>query len=116
MITTVHASNEPEIVILNQNENDRIYDLTSLEWQDPTAIPFTKTENLKSQFLLLEKNHAEYSLSRHHSLLKSRVLLDLHSGRLFGYFGVLLVDFFAFCFILLALSGIYLWLLKNRTS
>lgn len=39
-----------------------------------------------------------------------RVLLDLHSGRLFGRYGTLLMDCAAVLFVVLALSGITLWL------
>jgi hypothetical protein len=37
-----------------------------------------------------------------------RVLLDLHSGRVFGMPGVLLMDFFALCMIVLGVSGLML--------
>ncbi|MGH8528301.1 MAG: PepSY domain-containing protein [Nevskiales bacterium] len=39
-----------------------------------------------------------------------RVLLDLHSGRMFGAYGELLMDAAALLFVVLALSGITLWL------
>lgn len=42
-----------------------------------------------------------------------RLLLDAHSGRLFGIFGVLLVDFFAIAFVLLGLSGFLLFFRKS---
>jgi len=38
-----------------------------------------------------------------------RVILDIHSGRILGYVGVLLVDFMAILFLLLAMSGIWMW-------
>lgn len=41
-----------------------------------------------------------------------RVLLDLHSGRLFGRWGVWIVDAVAVCLLLLALSGAWVWLTK----
>ncbi len=41
-----------------------------------------------------------------------RLLLDLHSGRLFGTFGVYLVDLSAIILLLLALSGAWVWLTK----
>lgn len=44
------------------------------------------------------------------ALSSERVLLDLHSGRLFGAYGELLMDAAALLFIVLALSGLTLWL------
>jgi hypothetical protein len=43
-----------------------------------------------------------------------RVILDAHSGRLFGDFGVLFMDAVAIILILLSLSGIYIWLRYAR--
>jgi hypothetical protein len=42
-------------------------------------------------------------------LSRERVLTDLHSGRLFGRFGPLVMDAAALGFIFLALSGLWLW-------
>lgn len=44
-----------------------------------------------------------------------RVLLDLHSGRFLGSWGVYLVDAAAVLFLLLAISGVWLWG-KRRTT
>ncbi|WP_372749645.1 PepSY domain-containing protein [Litorivivens sp.] len=41
-----------------------------------------------------------------------RLLLDLHSGRLFGQWGVVVVDVSAVILLLLALSGAWVWLTK----
>jgi len=43
-----------------------------------------------------------------------RLILEAHSGRLFGRFGVLIVDLVALASILLALSGCYVWWSHNR--
>ena len=43
-----------------------------------------------------------------------RVLTDLHSGRLFGSAGVLIVDLAALAMLLLAVSGVYLWFKFKR--
>jgi len=42
-----------------------------------------------------------------------RVLLDLHSGRLFGPAGVLVMDLAALLFCVLALSGVAMWWLRR---
>ena len=41
-----------------------------------------------------------------------RVLLDLHTGRLFGTYGVWLVDFLALLLIAMAAGGVWIWLTK----
>ena len=43
----------------------------------------------------------------------SRVVLDLHSGRLFGNVGVVLYDLSAICLIVLGITGIRLWLRRR---
>jgi len=43
-----------------------------------------------------------------------RVLLDIHSGRLAGPFGVLLVDAAGVLLCLLAASGVFMWWLRRR--
>ncbi len=45
-----------------------------------------------------------------------RVVLDAHSGRLFGKYGVLLVDAMAVVFIVLGVTGIALWLRYRRAA
>lgn len=46
----------------------------------------------------------------------SRVLADLHSGRLFGRFGVFVMDIVALGIVMLAASGIWLWWLRRREN
>lgn len=43
-----------------------------------------------------------------------RVILDIHSGRWFGHWGVWVMDAAAVALILLALSGLWLWLSRRR--
>ena len=50
---------------------------------------------------------------RGHQLHLERVLLDLHSGRIFGIVGTYVVDAAAVLMLLLALSGIRLWTKKS---
>ncbi|OUR61843.1 hypothetical protein A9Q74_08020 [Colwellia sp. 39_35_sub15_T18] len=53
--------------------------------------------NYRAQFLTLE-----------------RIVLDAHSGRILGLFGVLFMDAVAILLILLSLSGIYIWIRYAR--
>ena len=41
-----------------------------------------------------------------------RLLLDLHSGRLFGSIGVYIMDLAAIALLLIALSGVWVWVSK----
>ncbi len=45
-----------------------------------------------------------------------RVLLDVHSGRFFGGFGVLLVDVMAILFVFMALTGIWIWARRRNKN
>jgi hypothetical protein len=45
-----------------------------------------------------------------------RVILDAHSGRLFGNIGVWFMDIVAFMLILLSISGIYIWLRYSKNK
>jgi uncharacterized iron-regulated membrane protein len=41
------------------------------------------------------------------------VLLDLHSGRIVGGWGIYLVDIIALLFIIIAITGIWMWWYKK---
>jgi uncharacterized iron-regulated membrane protein len=45
-----------------------------------------------------------------------RVMLDLHSGRILGRAGVYLVDTAAVLFLLLAISGVWLWARRRASA
>jgi hypothetical protein len=53
-------------------------------------------------------------LYRSHLLSVERLLLDLHSGRIFGTAGTYLIDFVAIIMMLLSFSGLYIWLRYAR--
>lgn len=55
-----------------------------------------------------------YAISRGKGLSWERVMLDLHSGRLFGPAGVWVVDIAAILLLFLALSGFLLWFQHMR--
>ena len=54
-----------------------------------------------------------YGLYHQRSLSWERLLLDLHSGRLLGWPGLLLVDICALLLMLQLISGVYLFLKRN---
>jgi hypothetical protein len=49
-------------------------------------------------------------------LTLERIILDAHSGRILGLFGVLFMDAVAVLLILLSLSGLYIWLRYARAK
>lgn len=72
-------------------------------WITPIEVSDTLTAKAelayRSQFLTLE-----------------RIILDAHSGRIFGLFGVLFMDAVAILLILLSLSGVYIWVRYARAK
>lgn len=48
--------------------------------------------------------------ARRHMLTWERLVLDLHSGRLFGRGGVVVFDLVAFLLVVLGATGLYIWL------
>ena len=81
----------------------RVYPLVEPPWILP--------ENISPQ----EK--AQASLAYRSQLLTlERIILDAHSGRIFGLIGVLLMDAVAVLLILLSLSGVYIWLRYARAK
>lgn len=65
-------------------------------WSETTQVPERLAADLTQQYTA--------------SLLSwERLILDLHSGQLFGAFGRILVDIMALLFILMAVTGVWIW-------
>jgi len=62
------------------------------------------------------KVHQAELLFRAQFLTLERIILDSHSGRIFGNIGVLFMDAIALLMVLLSISGLYLWLKFARNS
>ncbi len=76
---------------------------------DPAAISWARSDTLPAGL--------EATLTRQfrsHIIPMERVLLDLHSGRIFGAYGVWLMDLAALLMILLAASGAWMWYRRRR--
>lgn len=95
---------------MNTDDGPVKADLTSLvfapeslqrpvSWVSPEPLPSELKAGLTERFLGNDVNW-------------ERLLLDLHSGRLFGQWGVYVVDASAIILLLLALSGAWVWLTK----
>lgn len=93
--------------------NERILsmDVESLGWQD-----IVKAEAIWSKPVVLNPEDARLYLEQQdqRSISWERWFLDLHSGRLGGNIGVILVDLMALLFVVSAFSGIVIWTLGNR--
>ena len=81
---------------------------------DDSFLEWRETDTLTAQWSravpLEETLRVELtSAYRGSGLPVERVILDIHSGRILGTWGVYLVDFIAVLFIALALSGSWLW-------
>lgn len=74
-----------------------------VRWSKATQTPTFLANPIQSKF-------------RTSSLPMERVLLDLHSGRIFGSVGVIIVDITGIFLIVLALSGCAIWLKHKLRS
>jgi len=75
-------------------------DDTGIRWSAPGSLPAGEFEALQADF-------------RSRILPVERVILDVHSGRIAGKFGTLLMDGAAVLLLLLALTGSWLWLRRR---
>jgi uncharacterized iron-regulated membrane protein len=80
--------------------NWRTFSSGAAAWSVPQPLPEAIRERLAAAFAP--------------SLPLERVLLDLHSGRLFGRYGPLLVDLIALLLAVLALSGTWIYIRTAR--
>jgi hypothetical protein len=80
---------------------EALTDTKTIAWSGPVLLPEASQQELKV-------------LYRGQGLSLERVILDLHSGRIFGPAGPLLADMVAVLFILLALTGIWMWFKTRR--
>ena len=86
---------------------DRVYQLNEADftWQ-PTAQSPSQLPVQNTPAYIAEQILAQY---RGSDLTWERVWLDIHAGRFLGAWGPWVMDFAALCFLLLAISGMYMW-------
>lgn len=75
-------------------------DNRSVVWAQEAPLPDTLSDSLRKAFSL--------------SLPLERVVLDLHSGRIFGRHGPLLMDLVALILMILSLSGLWIYIRSVR--
>ena len=78
---------------------DRLQEPPQHTWSHPESPPESLQHSLQT---------------RHSPLSLERLLLDLHSGRVFGSWGIYFMDAAALILLLLSLSGSYLWLKHHK--
>ncbi len=96
-----------EDVVIKAAHGDYIADLDATEWheQEGLVVDWSVTDDIPEKL-----SEQLLTLYRGKGLPLERVILDIHSGRILGQAGVLLVDFMAILFLLLAMSGVWMWL------
>ena len=86
-----------KLTILSNEQEDRL----EADWSEQVPLPGELRD------ILLKKYRGQ-------GLTLERVLLDLHSGRLFGTFGVYIVDAAALLFLILAFTGVWMWMSRLK--
>ena len=97
------------IIEVNQQyytSNDDFLSWTKIQTKEFYPLELENPENIDKTFYQNAYLGNELNLER--------VILDLHSGRLLGNFGVYLMDLAAIILIMLGLSGIWIWSRRFR--
>lgn len=87
--------------------------------EDFTKFTPTRTPDVRGTELLLLPEDVAQAVRvdvLHHSLTWERVLLDLHAGRMFGGAGVWLADIAALLLLLLAVTGVIVWVQRTTRN
>lgn len=91
-----------------QSDSDFFY------WQ--AISPLLEPLWITAESVSIQKEQRASLAYRSQFLTLERIILDAHSGRILGLFGVLFMDAVAILLILLSLSGVYIWIryAKNK--
>ncbi len=93
------------------------YFQTTTDFFEWTKVTFVMEPDWIKSITAPEQTKAKAELLyRSQFLTVERIILDAHSGRILGFFGVLFMDAVAVLLILLSLSGIYIWLRYARAK
>ncbi|MBT7408109.1 MAG: hypothetical protein HN826_00250 [Methylococcales bacterium] len=99
------------LLVLRNKNNLLATDQDFLQWHQilDHNITWAQTSNLSSS---IRENISQNFLS--HSITLERLMQDIHSGRFFGSKGVLFMDLATLLFIILALTGVWIYLKSSR--
>lgn len=103
--TGIGQTSSQQVVLLSHDGN-WLADSDFLLWQPYPDQPSIVSQSSAPAAALRYKIEA-HNIS--HEISWERVLLDLHSGRLLGSWGVYLMDLAALAMIFLACSGVWVW-------
>ncbi len=102
------------VLVIKSTTGTFQYNSEQLLWQNFHSLikPNWITDNTASEQII----SAAKLNYRAQFLTLERIVLDAHSGRILGLFGVLFMDAVAILLILLSISGIYIWLRYARAK
>ncbi len=99
---------------IKSEKNIYSVDVDALRWE-PVAID--NTQHIQwSHISVPPEDHTAKLLRLFHGskITWERLIQDIHAGRFLGSFGPLFMDIVAILFLLLAISGIFLWYRSNK--
>ncbi|OOO01051.1 MAG: hypothetical protein USCGTAYLOR_02749 [Chromatiales bacterium USCg_Taylor] len=99
-------------LVIHAAHGDYLADLEKLDWRKSTTAAVGWATPLALPPELEEKLMQAY---RGSGLSLERVILDLHSGRIVGQWGVYVVDGAALLFLALVITGLWMWM-KQRNK
>ncbi len=103
-----------DMVIVKTSSGYYQSDSNFLDWQ--AISPLLEPLWITAQPVSLQQEQQAALAYRSQFLTLERIILDAHSGRIFGLVGVLFMDAIAILLILLSLSGVYLWIRYIRAK
>jgi hypothetical protein len=98
--------------VISTRQGDYLGDAGLMRW---TGVPAVNARWAMPATLDKAARQSLDNAWRGNGLPLERVMLDLHSGRILGHWGVYLMDAAAILFLLLSISGVWLWI-RRRTS
>lgn len=106
----------PAGLLIETSRGNYVADPLSPNWPDWQASALELRPQHQERPLPEAWRQPLTALAESHALNWERVLVDAHSGRLFGRYGVWLMDAMAISFIILAITGLALWLRYRRAT
>ena len=103
-----HIQYDNHVIIINSDSS--IEDMGHTEESERIFMNI----NMKKNIITNDKKKIIEDKSISKTITYERIVVDLHSGRLFGPFGVTLVDLVTIGIILLSLTGSYTWLRHKK--
>jgi len=97
-------------LVIIQTDHTLLTDVDFNHWQSPSTQQLANAQWSSPSGLSIEAQQQLTHRYRANILTLERIMLDLHSGRIMGNTGVLIMDAAAVILLLLSLSGIWIWL------